>query len=143
MTDCIDNHLPHPPPPLPPWGWQSWRDWMTPDEIAPLGRNCPCFVTLFLIGWRRSRAHLTVVAASSRRLIYNVSHSSSPERDLMARVERTASKANLELLSFAPWHPREGEIEHLTNGAYDPPASSENEFWAVQQHFSVLRNINI
>lgn len=68
---------------------------------------------------------------------------SSPERDLMARVERTASKAKFELLSFAPWHPREGEIEHLTNGAYDPPAGSENEFWAVQQHFSVLRNINI
>lgn len=78
---------------------------MAHDQRVSLGRNCPHFVTLYLTGQLRSLTHFTVVAASSGKLIYEVSHgmnsSSSPEHDLIARVEITASKANLELLCSA------------------------------------------
>ena len=56
------------PPPLPPWEWQACWDWTAHDQIVPF------FVTPCVIGQWRRPTHFTVVAASSRRLIYNASH---------------------------------------------------------------------
>lgn len=61
-----------------------------------------------------------------------------PEKDLIARVETTVSKADFQLLSFVSQCLRAREIGHLTNGAHDPPTGLENEFGAVQQHFSLF-----